>query len=445
MTRLGEYLLSIGAVTPTVLNRALRMQQTASGRLGTILIEQGFITEETLARALSKIAGRDYARWEAVKASPKDSLDLLPAKIAIRAAAIPFERQGRVLKVAMRDPNDLAAEDELAFVTGKKIEPSILAEFRLLEALERFYNHPRQQRYRMLSERIDRGAIRVAAAVDAPPPVPPPPPPSVFGAPPEPSRPTPPAPVVRRGTDVWRAPIGENEDIDIATWRPGMPRPSRLTPLKPTPTVIEALEFDPTADEPAPPEASAPSPADVSATPPPAAEPGRASAPAAPISLEMAVLRMKEAETRDEIADAAADYLATRYPFVALFKTRKDDVISWQVRGAGVSSKAFRSIKIPFSQPSLFLNVKLSLAPYQGSLPALPAHQELLAALGRAPGWCALIPVVLKKRVVAYLLVESPEGVLSAEKIDQLKAISAALAEGFGRLLLQQRERREPA
>src|SRR5258706_15354562 len=154
---------------------------------------------------------------------------------------------------------------------------------------------------------------------------------------------------------------------------------------------------------------------------------------------------MKEAETRDEISDAAADYLATRYPLVALFKPREDDVIGWQIRGAGVSAHDFKSIKIPFSQPSLFLNGKLSLATYQGAMPALPAHEPLLAALGHAPAWCALLPVVLKKRVVAFLLVESPDTVLPPEKVEPLKAVAGALAEGFGRLILLQRGRKEPA
>jgi hypothetical protein len=436
-------------VTPAALNRALRLQQTAGGRLGTILMEQAFITEETLARALAKISGREYARWEAVKVTAKEIVDLLPAKVAVRAAAIPFERQGRVLKVAMREPNDLAAEDELAFVTGRKIEPFIIAEFRLLEGLERFYNHPRQQRYRMLSERVDRGALRVAPPPDSPPPVPPPPPPSVFGAPPEPAASTQEAPPIRRNSGVWRAPSLDEGHIDIATWRPGMPRPSRTTPLVPLPAKIQALDFEPGPDEPATPESAAPAEAAGPAPSPSAIaskpEAERKPATSAPISLEMASLRMKEAETRDEIADAAADYLASRYPLVALFKTRKDDVISWQIRGAGVSPKDFMSIKIPFSQPSLFLNVKLSLAPYQGAIPTLPAHEALLAAIGHAPAWCVLVPVLLKKRVVAFLLVESPGTVLPPEKLEALKGIAGGLSDGFGRLILEQRGRNEPA
>ncbi|HWC65043.1 MAG TPA: hypothetical protein VG777_03090, partial [Thermoanaerobaculia bacterium] len=173
MSKLGETLLSIGALSAGALNRALMLQRSTGGRLGTILLEQGLVTEETLARALAKSTGRSYAHWDRVKGATPEVFTLLPGKIAVRAYAIPFEREGRVLRVAMRDPNDLAAEDEIALVTGKRVEPWVSAEFRIAEALERFYGERRSARFRVLSDRIERG-IKPAAA--APPPVPPPPP-----------------------------------------------------------------------------------------------------------------------------------------------------------------------------------------------------------------------------------------------------------------------------
>jgi hypothetical protein len=148
---------------------------------------------------------------------------------------------------------------------------------------------------------------------------------------------------------------------------------------------------------------------------------------------------------RDDIAEAALDHLAGSFPLVALFIARKDDVIGWNARGEGVSRSALRTLRIPFTAPSIFLNVRLSGTPYQGVLPDLPSHGELVEGLGRPPGRCAVYPVSLKNRVVAFILVElGGEGLPAAAKED-LAALAGAMAEGFAALILQQRGRAESA
>jgi hypothetical protein len=163
------------------------------------------------------------------------------------------------------------------------------------------------------------------------------------------------------------------------------------------------------------------------------------------MSIDEAAARMRQADSRNEIADAAMAYLEGKYPLVALFIARKEDAIGWKVRGDGVAPAAFQSFRIPFSEPSLFLNVRVSTAFYQGLFPALPAHEPLIAALGRCPERCALFPVVLKKRVVAFLLVEPNESALSPGEVTSLHRLAGAIAEGFAALILSQRDRREPA
>jgi len=450
--KLGEALLSVGALSAGALNRALTLQRSTGGRLGTILLEQGLVTEETLARALAKVAGRNYAHWDRVRAASPDVFTVIPAKIALRTFAIPFEREGRVIRFAMRDPNDLAAEDELALVTGKRVEPWVSAEFRIAEALERFYGERRSARFRVLSERIERG-IKPAGT----PPAPPPPPPDLRGG----ARTGPftdvtpqPAP----NSDVWKITRESSDEIEIATWRPTpFARPA-------TPTPAEELEFsmDEEEDEllPAAPGAASGAPAPAPGTPPP--PPGSAAKaraarkkdaapsappppPAAPISIGEARERILSAQARDDIAEAALDHLAGSSPLLALFITRKDDVIGWNARGEGVSPSALRTLKIPFTAPSIFLNVKLSGTPYQGVLPDLPSHSELVKGLGRRPARCAVYPVSLKSRVVAFILMELPETGFSAAGKDDLTALAAAMAEGFAALILQQRGRAESA
>jgi hypothetical protein len=422
VTKLGQALLDVGALTPASLSRALDIQKTSGGRLGTVLVEQGLVSEQTLARALAKVTGREYAHWEIVKATPKEILALLPPKIALRALAIPFSRQGRVLKVAMLDPNDLATEDELGFVTGRKIEPCVMAEFRVAEALERFYGKQRMARFRLLSEKIDRGLTRAADSSPRPSP-PPPPPPQIFGGsePPPPSAATPPGGRAGGGpSDVWKTESQANgEEIEISSWKPA-PR-SRPTPLPAAAPAAASLELEYTPEE-------------VEAAP-----------GSKPMSIDEAAAKIRRAESRNEIADAALACLEGSYGLVALFIARKEDAIGWKVRGEGVSKSAFQSLRIPFSEPSLFLNVRISTAFYQGLFPSLPAHEPLVAALGRRPERCALFPVVLKKRVVAFLMVEPGETALPPGQVTALHKLAGAMAEGFAALILSQREHGKPA
>ena len=463
MEKLGEVLLAIGAISASALNRALMMQRSAGGRLGTILLEQGIVTEETLARALAKVTGRNYAHWDRVRDAPSETIALIPPRLAVRHFAVPFELEGRALRVAMRDPNDLAAADEIAQVVARRVEPWCISEVRLLEAIERFYGERRSARYRVLSDRLERG-IRP----QAPPPVPPPPPeirgPVRPAKPPEPA-PTP-VPSFLGTSDIWtRMSTGMTDEIEIATWRPA-------SLVKPAPPVETEIEFSPeegavvsaeAVPSPGPaPAATAP----AAATPPPGPGPGAllpvpssgtesTAAPAAddleasravpepprPATLEEARERILSAGDRDTIADAALSYIEPFFPLVALFIARKDDVIGWQVRSPTASRSKFKATRIPFRDPSIFLNVRLSGAPYQGPLPELPSHAPVLEAFGRRPDHCAIFPVFLRKRIVAFVLVEHTQAALPRERVEEMKNLASAVADGLAALIVQQRGR----
>jgi len=455
--KLGEVLLAIGAVSASALNRALMMQRSAGGRLGTILLEQGIVTEETLARALAKVTGRSFAHWDRVKNASNETIALIPARLAVRHFAVPFELEGRVLRVAMRDPNDLAAADEIAQVVARRVEPWCISEVRLLEAIERFYGERRSARYRVLSDRLERG-IRP----QEPPPVPPPPP--EIRGPVRPARtPEPgsaPGPGLLGISDIWRGmPTALSDEIEIATWRP--------TP-RPAPPVETEIEFLPEEAAPVP-EPALPSPAPVLAAiapalapPPPGAAPSfppleaeSTAAPARgeieaslavpepprPTTLEEARERILSAGDREAIADAALSYIEPLFPLVALFIARKDDVIGWQVRSPTASQSGFKATRVPFRDPSIFLNVRLSGAPYQGPLPELPSHAPILEAFGHRPGHCAIFPVFLRKRIVAFLFVEHTQTALPRERVDEMKNLASTIADGLAGLIVQQRKR----
>jgi GAF domain-containing protein len=138
------------------------------------------------------------------------------------------------------------------------------------------------------------------------------------------------------------------------------------------------------------------------------------------------------ARDRDAIADAALAELSRRFVRSAIFVVRPGGISGWGAAGEGVRVSTLRAIEVPWTQPSLFLNVRLSRAFYLGPLPPLPRHSPIAEAFG---GWateCALQPVSLRERPVAFLYVEFPED-RGATPLDLafLRELAAAAAMAF--------------
>ena len=135
--RLGELLEKHGQLTREQLLRALRNQKVLGGRLGTSLLEIEAITEEQLCSALAEQFGVPCATPEDLRGIPDDVLELIPAKVARRCQAIAFHASATQVKVALADARNLAHQDEISFVVGKRIRWHVAPELRLIEALEK--------------------------------------------------------------------------------------------------------------------------------------------------------------------------------------------------------------------------------------------------------------------------------------------------------------------
>jgi hypothetical protein len=229
------------------------------------------------------------------------------------------------------------------------------------------------------------------------------------------------------------------DEIEIATWRPA-PFAKPPDPAQAPSAEIEfSLEEDKALAEaasapnslPAPPrpgpeiprtETGPPADSAGAAGPSGTEESSALSAappePARPTTLEEARERIRSAGDREAVADAALSYIQPFFPLVALLIARKNDVIGWQVRAPAASRSAFRAARIPFDEPSIFLNVRLSGAPYQGPLPDLPSHAPILEAFGTRPDHCAIFPVFLRKRIVAFLFIEHTGAALPKKRLD---------------------------
>lgn len=149
--KLGEILIAGQHLSPADLKKALDAQLVFGGRLGTNLIDLGLLDEETLTRVLHEQKRVEVATPRMLEAADPKALRLVPAKLADRHKALAFAVADHVLKVAMIDPTDLIAIDEIAFASGCRVVAFIAPEIRILGYLERHYDIRRPVRYVRLS------------------------------------------------------------------------------------------------------------------------------------------------------------------------------------------------------------------------------------------------------------------------------------------------------
>jgi len=158
--RLGEILVRSGRLTEEELRRALDAQHVFGGHLGTSLLELGYVDEETLGETLSSVYNVPFASSDMLSSVPYTVVRSLPPKLAQKHKVIPLRLVGRTLHIAMVDPKNLLSLDEVAFVTGFRIDPWVAPELRVLQALEKYYSLPCGQRFVTLSRALSKVKTR---------------------------------------------------------------------------------------------------------------------------------------------------------------------------------------------------------------------------------------------------------------------------------------------
>ncbi|HEX5758283.1 MAG TPA: hypothetical protein VF121_03735, partial [Thermoanaerobaculia bacterium] len=156
MNKLGQLLVTRGWITVQQLTRGLKNQQVVGGRLGTCLLEMDSLSEDLLLKGLAEQLGVPAAGIDDLRSVPADALATLPPKVARRCRAVPVRLAGGRLDIAMLEPHNLTAQDELAFASGKRVKVHVLHEVRIAEALERYYGEESPDRFTHLLERLNR-------------------------------------------------------------------------------------------------------------------------------------------------------------------------------------------------------------------------------------------------------------------------------------------------
>jgi hypothetical protein len=471
MAKLGQLLVARGWITVQQLTRALKNQNVAGGRIGTCLLEMDAITEELLLKGLSEQLGVPSAAADDLRGVQDEVLGLIPEKLARRCRAVPFRVEGGRLDLALMDPRNLSAQDEIAFASGKRVKVYVAEELRVLEALDKYYHEECPSRFGMVLDRLNRArflwekpaAARTEAAgellpsLDSPfdnrlaaPPKIQLPPHLPELEPPQP-RPRPPAAAAAAFPSIetlWPQP---------APPRPTAPAPPPAAPALaaraaapvPAPATAVAAAAAPAAPSVAPP--PPPRSQSVSLTPEERADLGAVAwvEPAStdrslpvPASLDEVETALGKATDLEEVARVLLGFLGRDHRRAAIFQVTRERINGWRVHGTGIDREAFAAFSIGFDQPSLFLNLRHGSSLYLGPLPPMPAHRQLARTWGGdLPRDCVMLPVRIKDRLL--MVVYADGATRGPVELQQMQRLMNAATSAVERCILANRQRGE--
>lgn len=442
--KLGDWLISKGRITKEQLARALQDQGFFGGRLGNSLVKLGFVDEDTLGEYLADISRTPYAPPRRLEAIPPEVIAAVPARLAARYRIVPLASDGRKLHLAMRDPKDLIALDEIAFLTGLTIEPYVATDYRLIQAIERYYNMSLGTK----SIPVTGGAPSAAPGAGS------------VGSDSKAPRSAASLPAAPAGVELGLDGLpldADPEDFDqpfvgaeatvpseqqavqeplprsLSQWREAqqeMPEIFPEAPAKPA-----GRQTDPRqgasrgatgGPQPAPAQLSSGSSAVTQRhlTVVPTGAPGQH-------TMESIAGRLRAADARDEVFDAVLDFSAARFHRAALFVIQQDRVIGWSGRGEGLSHSRIRNVTVSLNRPSLFVFFRSGGEYFYGPVPDLPANARFYLDLGiPPPSRVLLLPLTIKDRSSALLYADTGPDAGSPPEIDVYRRLlrKAALA-----------------
>ncbi len=159
--KLGEILLKENLISPEQLKQALEHQKSNGGRLGNTLVKLGFLSDDEVTAVLSRQYGVPSINLSYFEVDPS-VIKLIPMETAIKYQVLPLSRVGSSLTLAMVDPTNVFAMDDIKFMTGFNIEPVVASETAITEAIKKHYGSAedaeRKKELEEIVSFIDEGA-----------------------------------------------------------------------------------------------------------------------------------------------------------------------------------------------------------------------------------------------------------------------------------------------
>jgi len=385
---------------------ALGYQARDGGRLGTVLVEHGFVDIEALTVYLGLELGIPIATGAMLERAKRAAVRLLQPAQAFKHKCVPLVVQDRQLIAAIEDPHDFATLEALTSITGYRVLPRVAPELRIYYYIERYYGVARPARFSKFGD-SPRGA---EGAVDAGLPAPPLP-----GLPPVPA-----APIAAPGPGPHLRSVKLTKMFDD----------SEALELE-AEDLIDTLDADDAAPAEAAPSATPLQPSAPIATRLPS------SPPIAPAQLtpDLALRELAQATDRNRIVEVLLGYASATFDAAVVFAVRDNLAFGWRAFGELPGYAHVEHLLIPLEAPSV---VQAAIAAedhvFHGSLAPSTVNSHLYKVLG-----CAEPPIVtagaitIGKRVVNVLYGHAPS--LSPLQLTALKQICKSAAEAYARLI----------
>jgi type IV pilus assembly protein PilB len=141
--KLGEILVRENLLTPQQLREALEFQREHGGRLGFNLVKLGLVSDDMITAVLSRQYGVPSVNLELFDID-ESVIRLIPREVADKYSVLPLSRVGATLTLAMVDPTNVFAMDDIKFMTGLNIEPVVVSEASVQEAIAKYYSQSRE-------------------------------------------------------------------------------------------------------------------------------------------------------------------------------------------------------------------------------------------------------------------------------------------------------------
>ena len=136
---IADQLLETSLITQDQLALAVKEQSKSGGSIGYNLVKTGALSENMLSEFLSQVYQVEAIDLEEIEAD-EQSVELIPAEVATKFQVVPVKREGRTLTVAMSNPDNIFAIDDIKFITGLEVRPVVATESSIKKAIDRFYD-----------------------------------------------------------------------------------------------------------------------------------------------------------------------------------------------------------------------------------------------------------------------------------------------------------------
>src|SRR5262245_7495171 len=142
VVKLGDLLLKAKLITQDQLEAALKLQREEGGKLGEALVRVGAVSESDITETLSQQFGVPSIDLSSFSIDPA-VIKIVPGEVARKYAVLPVNKTGATLTIAMGDPTNVFAMDDIKFMTGYNVEPVVASEVALRKAIDKHYGTPR--------------------------------------------------------------------------------------------------------------------------------------------------------------------------------------------------------------------------------------------------------------------------------------------------------------